>query len=310
MKKDIFLRVNVALIATVLSLTAFSSLVSAQAITAGGDPRKFGSTVELHVMDNGHVKIEGAQIDKIAGSTFYTKIYWGQTSLRITVRTNASTVFTKHYGGTMPLSDVAEGDFISLEGDFYTGSSVLDVTASSVKDWSAQKESDTFTGTISAVTATTPPGFILSRIGQPQVIVMVSPTTQITRGNISSATLAAGDTVLSVIGTFDHLNNTLAADSVKLYQDMSVFAPRNFEGKIVSVSGTSLPVQVVFSTTENGKMKQYTAVIPANASVLNAKRIPASIGRFLVGDSIRIYGAIRETSQMTVDAQIIRNLNL
>jgi hypothetical protein len=87
---------------------------------------------------------------------------------------------------------------------------------------------------------------------------------------------------------------------------MGLFRARNFEGVVKSIAGQTLPTSVIL--TVGGE--ELTVEVPADASVFNKKRLPVSFSRFLVGDAVRVWGARREENHATIDADIIRNLDL
>jgi hypothetical protein len=52
----------------------------------------------------------------------------------------------------------------------------------------------------------------------------------------------------------------------------------------------------------------YTVHLSAKTSVLNTAKKPANLVRFVVGDTVRLFGAIRKDSLTTIDAEVIRDL--
>jgi hypothetical protein len=300
-----------------------------------------GTIDSMQISDDGTVTVSGAEVVQLVGPTFFTKVYWGDAFLLITVRTDSTTQFTKAYGGPIGLSDIAEGDFISFQGTLYTGASVLDVTATSVKDWSIQTQDDQFSGTVASMGSLTNPsasGFTLNlkrpilttvsgsadgQSGQSQelvsqIFVSCGTSTNITRGSLTQLptnSIQAGNTITLATGIFNHSTNTLAAASVQIYQDMSLFIPHNFVGTLKTISGSgSLPAQMTLAiptgTASTSPTANYTINIPVNIPILNAKRNNISIGRFLTGDTVRVYGAIEEGNHSVIDAQVIRDLNI
>jgi len=53
----------------------------------------------------------------------------------------------------------------------------------------------------------------------------------------------------------------------------------------------------------------YTVYLAKGASVLKKNRAAATLGRFVVDDTVRFYGAVRQTNFTEVDAEIVRDLN-
>lgn len=284
--------------------------ISAEASSNGNfDPRALGSTLELHVSNDGKVIMHGLRVEQIAGSSFYCRMYWGSPFLRITLRTDSNTVVTKRFGQPITASDIAVGDYLSVDGEFVSGSNSFDVLAKKVKDWSIQTKAESFSGTITGIATSTPDSFFLTASNKSVITLAIGTSTIITRGSITVGAndLSVGRKVTYASGVFNNLTKTLHADKVVLFQDMSIFKPRNFEGKLKSGPSTNtLPTSLV--VTVGGK--DYTIGIDSETKILNAKKVPASLQRFLVGDKVRLYGSIAESNTSYVKAEILRNLDL
>jgi hypothetical protein len=87
---------------------------------------------------------------------------------------------------------------------------------------------------------------------------------------------------------------------------MKTFNARNFEGKLKSVNNSGeLPTLVV--STEG---KDYRVFLKKPLIILNKAKNPVSIKRYLEGDTVRVYGAIREAEEPIIDAEVVRNVDL
>ena len=117
--------------------------------------------------------------------------------------------------------------------------------------------------------------------------------------------ITAGDKILSVAGLYDYPSNTLTASNVEVFQSKTIFKPRNFEGTLKSISGTTLPVSLVVTVGST----DYTIYLNEKASVLKNNKKPTTLTRFVVGDTVRAYGSIRETNLTEIDAEIVRDTN-
>ena len=84
-----------------------------------------------------------------------------------------------------------------------------------------------------------------------------------------------------------------------------MFAPRNFEGTLKSISGTTLPATLVVTVSGT----DYTVYLAKTTVVLKKNRSAATLGRFVVDDTVRFYGAIRQANFTEIDAEIVRDLN-
>ena len=111
--------------------------------------------------------------------------------------------------------------------------------------------------------------------------------------------------MLSAPGTYDYPTNTLTASSVDVYQSKSIFTSRNFEGTLKSICGTALPA--VLTVTVGGT--DYTAYLPDKSAVLKSNKSATSLTRFVVGDTVRLYGKIRQANLTEIDADTVRDLN-
>jgi hypothetical protein len=269
----------------------------------GGDQMKqanmVGSTLEVHIMNNGKVLVRGAKVTGISGNTVIAMTAWGSVNLNWSVVTGGATEFVRKNGGTSSVSEISVGDFISFQGTLDTTmASPLTVAASVVKDWSIQKMNASLTGTVQSVN-TAAMSFVLSSNGRGNVTVMVTPTTNIMKGD-ALATLAdvtVGSTV-AASGVWDAVANTLAAVSVKVRVVTPTPMTTTIEGKITSVT----PLVV----TSNGIA--YTVNIVAGGSILNSQRLQVPMTGFKVGDEIRVFGTINANG--TIDAAVVRDTSM
>ena len=297
--------------ASVLAGFAIPAIAQTSILQPVYDPRPFGSTLEVHINDNGSVSVQGARVEQVAGSTLYAKVYWGVSFLRLTVRTDAKTHFEKRFGQEILVSDISIGDYIGVTGVLFEGSNSLDVVAKTVKDWSLQTAEESVSGTITglnAATATSSLSFPFSSKTRGSILLTLAPGAVVTKGNLTLDVnaLGTGVKVTSAGGVFNHLKKTFEAKNVKIYQNMSLFQARNFEGKIKSLSGTVVPATLV--VTSGGV--DYTVPIVGGIEFLNKKREAMPLARFIEGDVVRMYGTIREASPNIVDITLLRNMSL
>lgn len=237
---------------------------------------------------------------------FYTRAVWDNVFIRITILTNEKTDISKKYGEKATVFDIKDGDIINVEGNLPNSSDTLNVQATKIVDLSLEKEGKELSGKIISM-ATSSPGFTIKSSKGNIVGVNILDNTIMTKGArvITWNELVPGDNILSIKGTFDYANSTIDAVNIDVYQDKSVFKERNFQGSLISISGTTLPVTAVVQT----EGKQYTVYFPATAEILNKAKSKTTLTRFVAGDSIRFYGAIKKTNLNEIDAEILRNLN-
>lgn len=262
---------------------------------------------EINITREGKVSIKGAKVFQVAGSNFFVRVYWEEVFLRVTVLANEKTNITKHYGERATTADIKEGDSLDVEGAFPGSSETFIVQASSIKDNSLQKESLSVRGT---VTAPFPDRdeFQMRTSRGTLITVTVSGATM-KKGVIPIAVskLAAGDIITAASGIYDFSAKVLAADKIDVYQSASVFTPRNFQGTLSAISGTSFPAEL--TVTISGK--NYQVLITGETKLQKKNRGTTALSRFLVGDTVRFYGAVRRDNLERVEGvEVLRNLSL
>ncbi len=284
-----------------VSIAAVSSYAHAATYSVPADD----STQDLHIDKDGNISVRQVKVIQIAGTSFYVRYYVGLAFLRILLKTDTNTKTFRRFGDEIALDQIAAGDTLNIEGKIESGADSLSVISSKITDFSNQKEITSFKGTIAGMGSTTE-SFIL-RTRNDELTIQTGSATQIRKGSrtINPDLVRNGDTVTDVVGTYDHTTKTIDANVVVIYIDKNIFVPRNFEGALKSISSENPPTLNV--NTEN---KDYKVVLTGNTPILNKARKSISIKRYLEGDTIRIYGAIREAEEPIIDAQIVRNISL
>ena len=263
---------------------------------------------EIHVTKDGVATISGAKVMQIIGSTFFTRLYWGDSFARFTVRATSKTQFLRATGEATTISEISEGDILDVSGALEPQASALTLIATQIKNSSVQKEQSTFSGTVISVDLSDARQFLLSSKDRGVITVNTATTTQFFRGTrtIDLEHLRAGDRITKATGDYDLSTKKLIAQSVVVYIDPNIFKPKNFTGKLIeapsSNTATSLKISINKTT--------YTVNINDKTPILNNKKGTTTLQRFIAGDSIRLYGAIREVDVPIIDAEVIRNLNL
>ena len=300
MKKVTFLIVSFSL---VTSIFVASTLVNAQALYTAPT---VDTMQDFHIDKDGYVKIAQAKVFQVSGTTFYVRYYVGLAFIRLIVKTEKSTKAYRRFGDEITLNQIYENDSINIEGKIENGSDTLSIIASKLTNFSNQKEVAGFKGIISGMGSTTG-SLILTTQNQGTITVATDASTQIRKGSriISIDLVRNGDHVTDTTGTYDHKTKTLDANVIVIYTDMSIYRERNFEGTLKEISGGN--ANTIIFNTEGVDYK----IAPLEIlEVMNKKRGPVSLKRFVAGDTIRVYGKIRETEEPIIDAEVIRNLNL
>ncbi len=268
-------------------------------------PKTVGAPLSLTIEPNGDTVLEGARITQITGSTIFASQYWGELPVRWIIRTDSKTSFKHRFGNPIVLSQFTLGHFVSVEGVFNGSSDSLGIDAKSIKNWSISTEGSSFTGMVASAPDASG-AFILKNGDGSTVLVKPKATSTVMRGTVSivPAAIALGDRILETTGVYNHLDRSLAADSVKIFQDKQKFTPRNFEGKLTRLDGIALPTIAAVKVGD----KEYTVHLPATTEILRKNKSKTTLQRFVVGDTIRFYGAIREAEWSVVDAEVVRTL--
>ncbi len=217
---------------------------------------------------------------------------------------------TKFYRGTGEITDVSEvsvNDLINITGQLQSGSDSLVLVANTLTDTSVQKEQTTTSGTVTSVDVSSGT-FALNSKTLGAITVSTNGATTFIKGNrtLDLAHVTAGDAITKTSGDYNLTTKTLTATNVVTYVNMNMYQPQNYQGTLVSVAGTSLPTSVVVSV---GNIS-YTVMLTQTTAVLSNKKSPALLARFIPGDTVRLYGTIREQDAPVIDASILRDLNL
>lgn len=261
---------------------------------------------DFHIDKDGNISVHQAKIMQVSGTSFYARYYVGLAFIRILIKTDKNTEIRRRFGDQILINQIEIGDIVNLEGKIENGADSLSVVASKLVNFSNQKAISSFKGTITG-RGTLEKSFTLMTDNQGQIQINTGTTTQIRKGNriITPELVRNGDRVIDTVGTFDHASKNLEANVVVIYTDMGVYQPRNFEGTLKTISLGS-PTTITLNT----EGKDYTITISDKTEILNKARKAVSIKRYLEGDTIRVYGAIRESEEPIIDIELVRNVSL
>lgn len=262
---------------------------------------------EVHITKDGKVKIEGVKVMQLAGQTLFTRLYWGDAFVRLTVKTGNNTTFYRATGEKTQLSEISIDDILNLEGELEPGGSALIVLPTIVRNVSVDKEQLTLSGKVTSVDVGNS-RFVMNSKTKGAVTISVSTTTEFIKGSrtIDLSRIKIGDTIKQTSGDFDYKTKTLSARAVAIFVDMNTFKPKTYEGVISSISATTLPTNL--SIKISGQI--YTVYLNGSSSVLNKDKKATTLSRFEESDKVRLYGAIREADELLIDAEVIRNMDL
>ncbi|MDO8561423.1 MAG: hypothetical protein Q7S05_01200 [bacterium] len=289
-------------------ISAQISLGAILFLTLGAGAAYAASPSDIHITPDGKFSATNVVVFQKAGtSNFFSRVTWGDAYVRVTVLAQKDTVITRAHGEPMTSNDIREKDVLDVEGRLSSGEGALVIKATKIRDTSLQIESKRISGTVASVNTGNSSLILSNNIFGATTTVILLPSAIIQKGvrTIALGEVFPGDTVLSASGAYDYTKNAFSTSLIEIYQDKKMFTPRNFEGKLKSISATALPATLV-ATIGNA---DYTVYIAEGSSVLNSSRKPASLSRFVAGDVIRLYGAIRQANFGEIDASIVRDLN-
>ena len=283
-----------------LLFLVFAGVAVGQVVTPADPVQK-----EINITNEAKVSIRGIKVMQLAGDTFYGRINWENVFLRITIRTDKNTKFFRDRGGETGVSEIQVGNFLDVEGDLPLSADTLMVQAKTIRNRSILDEKRATKGSVLStnIDAST---FSMKSDNLGAITVEIQAAS-IKKGKriISLSELKAGERVLSVAGTFNYGTKTLSASSVEMFQEKSVFTPRNFEGTVKTLNGT-LPPTTIIATFEGN---EYMVYLSEKTEVINRLRSKTELKRFTAGDKIRAYGTIRETNLSEIDAEIVRDMS-
>ena len=263
---------------------------------------------EVHITQDGTFTAKNVTVmqKSESGSTFFSRVMWGDIFLRITVLTapnGTAAKITKNNGGAATHADVKVGDLLNIEGTLAPGADSLVINALEVRDLSLNVESKSISGTIKTLNVPLN-NFTLTDKKLGAITVVAPYNIQKGARTITAGELAVGDKILSASGSYDYATKTFTASTMEVYQDKSVFKAQNFQGTLKSLSGAALPTTAVIAVGKN----DYTVYLPASATVMSKNKAATTLQRYTAGDTVRFYGAIRQINLQEIDADLIRNL--
>ncbi len=263
---------------------------------------------ELHIGKDGKAVAQGVKVIQAAGMTFFARLYWGDSFVRLTVKTNEKTKLSNLYGESISFRDVKEGDFIDIAGEVEGGTALSFITTS-LKDISIQKERSEFSGRV--VSLKLSKNTLALETGSRGIIAVTSLSDFLfKKGNLSIplSKVNVGDKISVVRGSFNHTTKTLTPDFAEISVNLSLFSSQNFEGVIQKIN-TSFGGET--SLTISAGSNTFTVILDSSTSILKASRIKTELSRFEEGDKVRLYGTRQEEDPSTIrNVEIVRNLDL
>lgn len=262
---------------------------------------------EIHIGRNGAVTIEGLKIMQMANTTIFGRTTWDEAFIRWTIKTSQSTEIKKRLGDKMSVYDFKEGDYISLEG-YVEGGAGLSIMATKIVNWSDYTTQSSFSGTIKSID-TPEKQFTLTADKGGTITVTLNSSTRIYRNKreIFPKYLNVGDKITSIEGIYDTSSRVMRADTVNVYIDPKIFEWQNYQGILQTLPSDTKPTTFVLRIGG----KDYNIVLSDDPLILNKARSTVTFSRFLVGDTVRIWGHIRADNDEldTIYVEVVRDIN-
>jgi hypothetical protein len=289
-------------------LFGFGNFVFAQSLVSDSDFDIKSPKPEIHINKDGRVFIEGAKVMQFTGNTMYARVIWDNIFLRIVIKTDQNTSFIRRYGEAVNISNIAVGNYLSIEGSLESNADSLSIMAAKIKNLSDLTQQNNFSGTILAIDPTYKSFSLNSKtLGTIQVVLDESISIVLGSRMVGKSYLKVGDKIISVNGIYDHGTKILKADKIIVYINMSIFKAKNYSGILRSISSKTLPANLVITVNS----KDYTVKLSEKTEIINNKRKAISLSRFIEGDRVIFYGALQETDELIIDdVEIIRNASL
>lgn len=274
----------------------FSLAVSSIAVFAESNNRQ----VEVHINQNQHVLVRGAEVTSVGTTSVQAKVVWGSVVMNWTVNTDTKTQLLNFNGGTSNMLQIVAGHKIDFEGELDQAASTFTVTANYIRDRSTERVQMEHLGVVKAVDATAK-SFQLKTEKQGTWTVLTTDATKFWKGRATTtfATLKVGDLV-RIKGILENNSSTVRADEVRIY----IEERRTFEGgKLISAASSTPPTSIVVKFSN----RDYMVNIAADTSVLDKNWAKVSATSFKVGDHIRAYGV---ADGIMIDATVVRDMSL
>ncbi len=274
------------------------------AISASQGPAAVGSTLESHINNDGSVLLRGAKIASVGSSSLVVTQTWGSYVATWNVIVDPSTELLRRYDGASSLAEFTVGDYVAVKGSLDGVGATPSVRATIVRDYSIQKKNASFSGTVSSVDAAQS-SFVLATQNRGNILVSVSSSTVIKEGGASAAfsAIQAGKRITLASGLWNNLTNTMQASKVEIYQNKALLEKRTFEGTMKSLAGSTTPTTLVLTvgTTD------FTVNVSSGISIIGKNWLPLPLSSFVIGDKVRVYGAVQPANMTVIDASIVRN---
>ncbi|MFA6535894.1 MAG: hypothetical protein WCT25_00510 [Candidatus Paceibacterota bacterium] len=285
----------------------FLLVVTALLATGSDLARAENLPVTISIDAAGSIKLGGVKVVQVAGTTFYARTTWGNSFIRYIIKTDSDTVFTRHFGGPAVVGEVVADHFLNLEGYLDASSDTISIKAKTIQNLSLNDEKSAFSGKVKSLNLANSQFTLTDKTKGDITVALGSDTSIIRNGRvIDRSILKVGDTITKADGTYDIPKKILTAKNLEVYLNRSMFWPKNFQGVLRRLDSTTLPTQATIAIAGT----DYTVKLPTDILILDNKKNKTKLGRYLEGDTVRVYGAIQEDDFSLIIAEVIRNIDL
>ncbi len=265
------------------------------------EAHSLGSTLEVHIGDDGKVLVRGAKVTSVSGTTVNATTTWGSVVMNWAITTDGNTEFVRRFGGASGVSEISVNDFVSFSGMILTTTaSPITVQAKVLKNWSVQRAHATFNGSVTSINADAK-SFVLQTEERGTITVQTTADTKIVKEDATALfTDIAVGTKITAGGLYDNALKILTADGVKIHKGDAIRT--TLEGK-VKTAPASTTAPTTFVITANNT--DYTVNVGVDTSVLNNLWLKSTLANITIDSKIRVYGTVN--SNNTVDATVVRS---
>lgn len=212
-KKTIIRGVGALVIAALMLIAPMYALAESGGKKNGSGPTTVGSTLEVHIGNDGGALVRGARVTSVSGSAITATTAWGSTAMTWTIRTDGTTQFLGRNGETITASTIVAGDYISFAGRINSSYASPTVDAKVVKDWSIPQSETKVSGTVQSVNVSGNSLTVVNGTGTTTVAVTGSTTITAGKTTVSLASIVPNDKVKAT-GSYNASTRTLTATSL------------------------------------------------------------------------------------------------
>jgi hypothetical protein len=117
-----------------LGASKFSNNSTPVALAVAPSSSTAPAMLEVHIANNGMIFVHGAKVTAISGDTIQTTMSWNSTNFNWVVQTTGMTKFFNRLGQKQYISDIKEGDVITVTGKLASQVNQFTINADFVRE--------------------------------------------------------------------------------------------------------------------------------------------------------------------------------